>query len=556
MTIKASKTNHKGIDRIKIDMPFNAEINRLIKQISGARWSRSLTCWHIPYTPSAYRSLRELIPETEFPDITFSNNESENKKAQPESPFQTPPTTIPVESTAKPASAVKKNVCMEVAGRRIFIKLPKNETDSQFISSFRYSYWDTKAYVWIVPHYKNNLDLLKDYFSERLESFRTLENFENQTNQTEKRTIKENSILLIKTAAGRIRVIFSYNPTLTQVVKNIPYSNWDSRNKWWSVPYSEKILDKLKVIASTQSLNIQYEEETQYKNKKARLTPFDVPNYRPCPEIYILKMKELRYGDHTVQTYSSLFEEFINYYYRFDIDKIDEPMIIAFLRYLVIERKVSTSYQNQSINAIKFYYERVLGGQRKVYLVDRPRTEKTLPVVLNEEEVSAIINATTNLKHKTILMTIYSAGLRISEALNLKIEDIDSSRMQIRVSQSKGKKDRYTILSVKTLDILRQYFLEYKPKVWLFEGPKGEQYSDRSIQTILKTSVTKTNIKKRITVHTLRHSFATHLLENGTDLRYIQALLGHESSKTTEIYTHVTTKGFEQIKSPIDRLNI
>jgi site-specific recombinase XerD len=128
--------------------------------------------------------------------------------------------------------------------------------------------------------------------------------------------------------------------------------------------------------------------------------------------------------------------------------------------------------------------------------------------------------------------------------------------MQIRVEQSKGKKDRYTLLSVKTLDTLRQYFQVYKPNTWLFEGPKGTQYSDRSIQSILKISVAKTDIKKRVTVHTLRHSFATHLLENGTDLRYIQTLLGHESSKTTEIYTHVTTKGFEQIKSPMDRLKI
>lgn len=153
-------------------------------------------------------------------------------------------------------------------------------------------------------------------------------------------------------------------------------------------------------------------------------------------------------------------------------------------------------------------------------------------------------------------MTIYSAGLRISEAIHLKIKDIDSQRMQIRVEQSKGKKDRYTLLAAKTLEILRMYVKEYKPKDYLFEGQNGEQYSDRSIQAILKMALAKTNIKKHVTVHTLRHSFATHLLENGTDLRYIQNLLGHGNSKTTEIYTHVTTKGFNQIKSPLDKLNI
>lgn len=153
-------------------------------------------------------------------------------------------------------------------------------------------------------------------------------------------------------------------------------------------------------------------------------------------------------------------------------------------------------------------------------------------------------------------MTIYSAGLRIGEAINLKIKDIDSQRMQIRVEQGKGKKDRYTLLGVKTLEILRKYVLENKPKVWLFEGANGENYSQKGIQSILKKSLEKTGIKKRVTVHTLRHSFATHLLEAGTDLRYIQSLLGHSNSKTTEIYTHITTKGFEQIKNPLDKLNL
>jgi site-specific recombinase XerD len=153
-------------------------------------------------------------------------------------------------------------------------------------------------------------------------------------------------------------------------------------------------------------------------------------------------------------------------------------------------------------------------------------------------------------------MTIYSAGLRISEAINLKIKDIDSERMQIRIEQAKGKRDRYTLLAEKTLELLRQYFKVYRPQTWLFEGLKlGEQYSTRSIQNIFHASLQKAGITKDVTVHTLRHSFATHLLENGTDLRYIQSLLGHSSSKTTELYTHITTKGFDQIKSPVDQLD-
>jgi site-specific recombinase XerD len=222
-----------------------------------------------------------------------------------------------------------------------------------------------------------------------------------------------------------------------------------------------------------------------------------------------------------------------------------------------MERNVSESYQNISINAIKFYYERVLGGQRKIYFVDRPRREKKLPVVLSTAEIVAVMNCTKNLKHKALLMLIYSAGLRISEAINLKIKDIDSKRMQIRIVSAKGKKDRYTLLSEKALKTLREYYGVYRPIEWVFEGTSGNgPYSSRSIQQILKASVTKAGITKPITVHTLRHSFATHLLEQGTDLRYIQSLLGHGSVKTTEIYTHITTSGFGKIKSPIDGLDL
>lgn len=278
--------------------------------------------------------------------------------------------------------------------------------------------------------------------------------------------------------------------------------------------------------------------------------------YLRCPKDYVEKLKELRYSVNTQNVYCDLFEEFINYYNSKKAQDITEEEIITFLRYLVNDRKISTSYQNQSINSIKFYYERVLGGKRKTYLIERPRKEKYLPDVLSEEEVSAIIKAIPNLKHKAIIMTIYSGGLRISELINLKVKDIDSDRMQIRIEQSKGKKDRYTLLSNKTLLILRKYFTEYKPKEWLFEGESGGQYADSSIYSIFKKAIVSANIKKKVSIHSLRHSFATHLLENGTDLRYIQNLLGHSSSKTTEIYTHITNKGFDQIKNPLDKLDI
>jgi site-specific recombinase XerD len=239
-----------------------------------------------------------------------------------------------------------------------------------------------------------------------------------------------------------------------------------------------------------------------------------------------------------------------------DPAKITEEQIRDYLLYLIEKRDVSISYQNQSINAIKFYYEQVLGRPVRTYYIQRPKKPKVLPNVLSEEEVLLILNKMENLKHRCIISIAYSAGLRLGEVINLKPADIDSKRNYVIVRQGKGMKDRFSLLSSKVLEMLRIYYKEYQPKEYLFEGQFGGPYSATSIHNILKSAVEKAGIRKRVTVHTLRHSFATHLLERGTDIRYIQELLGHQSSRTTEIYTHMTQKGLGKIKSPLDNLSI
>ena len=216
---------------------------------------------------------------------------------------------------------------------------------------------------------------------------------------------------------------------------------------------------------------------------------------------------------------------------------------------------LSSSYQNQIVNSIKLYFKTCRDTKIEIDKIHRPKRAKVLPNVLSKEEVKKILDAHSNLKHKAMLSMIYSCGLRRSELLNLKFSDIDSKRNIVIIRQSKGKKDRIAPLSPKILAMLRTYYKEYKPKNWLFEGQKqGEQYSEKSLQSVLKQALQKVGITKPVTLHWLRHSYATHLLESGTDLRYIQELLGHSSSKTTEIYTHVSTKNIQQIKSPFDDL--
>ncbi|PWK17062.1 site-specific recombinase XerD [Arcicella aurantiaca] len=554
--MKISKIIHKGQSRIKVDFPYNQHFTAIIKQIKDARWSQNLKTWHIPDEKKSFYKLKALFPEISFVQeqeiLTSGTQVIENKNSElPDNKqFEKNPTIL--------LTFDKTKIYVEVIGRKILVKMPKNDVDVKFILTIRYSKWEKEQYFWSIPNYPGNLEMIVNYFGNRLHDLKVHEEIENPIpNSKEKVTFSKNEVLIFKTSTKRLKVIFGYNPELSKALKSIPYHVWDVKNKWWTVPYTEQFLEEIKRQIKLLNLTLRYEEQEPQSDKVSRINPYKLANYRYCPEDYSMKLVELRYSQKTIKLYTGLFEEFINYYPTCDIKTIDEPMIIKFLRYLVTERKISITYQNQSINAIKFYYEKVLGGQRKFYFIDRPKKEKALPSVLSTEEVKAILNATENIKHKAILMTIYSAGLRISEAINLKIKDIDSERMQVRIEQAKGKRDRYTLLSEKTLHILRAYFKEYRPQIWLFEGLKlGEQYSTRSIQNIFHASVQKAGIIKDVSVHTLRHSFATHLLENGTDIRYIQSLLGHSSSKTTEIYTHITTKGFDQIKSPLDKLDI
>ncbi|MFH1515342.1 MAG: phage integrase N-terminal SAM-like domain-containing protein [bacterium] len=209
---------------------------------------------------------------------------------------------------------------------------------------------------------------------------------------------------IVKTREGRLRLIFPFNNQLMKRIRNFPYHRWDNKNKWWTIPFSERYLSELQEYAVEVNWVVKFEEEKKDVSAVKRATPFDVPNYRPCPPEMSAKLTELRYSPRTLKIYTSLFEEFINYHYSLEINNITEPQIIQFIRFLVTDRKVSTSYQNQAINAIKFYYERVLGGQRKFYFIDRPIKEKTLPTVLNEEETVALFRAVDNIKHKCMLM--------------------------------------------------------------------------------------------------------------------------------------------------------
>jgi integrase/recombinase XerD len=455
--MKAEKITYKGEKRIKIDFPYNQELASQLKQISDARWSRTHTAWHIPYNQESFIQLKRLFPEIEIPKPQDIEKD--------------------VPSTAKQSIPDMNEIVIEFSSKSIVLKMPKNETDIQFVRTFKYVRWDKARYRWVIPNFGQNLELIKNYFNTRI-------------------TRIENVVI------EQVKAITVIIPT--SIITDLP-------------PINTERLPELK----------------RFKQW----------------------MEQKRYSDSTVKTYMGaiiVFLRFINP--KTSAEATNEDMQ-RFVYHYMIPRKLSFSYQNQAVNAAKLFFKTIQRSMLITEQLERPRHEHKLPNVLSKEEVAAILKALQNQKHRTMLSLIYACGLRRGEILNLKPSNVDSKRHLLIILNAKGKKDRVVPISDKVITMLREYYKTYKPSIWLFEGQMaGERYSDKSIQSVLKQALERAKIKKPVTLHWLRHSYATHLLESGTDLRYIQELLGHKSSKTTEIYTHVTEKSLQKIKSPFDDL--
>jgi len=332
---------------------------------------------------------------------------------------------------------------------------------------------------------------------------------------------------------SRIMVYFDYNPALIERLRKLGDARWSSSRRAWHVPDCEE-------------------------NRKR----FKLPLERSLTEVHLKKIGEFRrwleakrYSQNTIKTYVEVLSTFLLYFCEKPLEEITNKDLSNFNNDYIINNKLSSSYQNQLVNSVKLFFRVVQETQIDVDLIYRPRREKKLPNVLSKEEVRLILEATKNLKHRTMLSLIYACGLRSGELLNLLPSHVDSKRGVLIIKQAKGNKDRIAPLGKSLIEMLRFYFKTFKPKKYLFEGMhEGMPYDARSLQLVIKQSLARTPISKPVTLHWLRHSYATHLLENGTDLRYIQEILGHRSSRTTEIYTHVSTNSIQKIVSPYDQL--
>lgn len=275
---------------------------------------------------------------------------------------------------------------------------------------------------------------------------------------------------------------------------------------------------------------------------------------QPTLKKLVDELKLKAYSTSTIKTYVAEFAQLLYLLKEVQVDSLEYNQLRSYFLYCIDKLRISENQLHSRINAIKFYFENVLKRKRFTIEIPRPKKPSKLPVVLSKKDIQKIFSNIENLKHLLMLKLCYGMGLRVSEVVNLKITDIDSSRMLVHIRKAKGKKDRYVPLPESVLKLLREYYKKYRPKEFLFEGQYGGQYAVRSVQQVFRNSMKKAKINKKVGIHGLRHSYATHLFEYGTDMSFIQKLLGHNDIKTTLIYTKVSNAQLENIKSPLDRM--
>jgi len=517
MRLLISPLQYDNLSRISVrQQEFDGTLPNRMRQIQGSRWAPELRCWHIPYTTEAWGTLKALFSDYEIVKTTSCTaaNIQESKQTsttgasgnkQQQYPSSTPKPPFPIISADNPSPAAPDAAAVS-KGR------PAAPPDPHI---FR-----TEHRLGISPCPNS-----PDYLS--------------------------------------LHLPFDLAPPYLPLVKNIHGRRWNAEQKVWEVPYTKLTLRFFEQYFPAKLLQWGFQpagdipERLAEPERPQRMPEKVVPARYEAAVVALEQVLTLkRYSWRTIKSYKNCFRQFIRHYDDIKPSRITRQQINDYLTMLIRERQISVSHQSQIMSAVKMFYASVIDQPETVRGLFQPKPAQKLPQVFLEEEVTALLRATDNLKHRCILMLIYSAGLRLGEAVNMRLCDLQPSQNRLFVRGGKGKKDRCTILSPKVWAQLQIYGELHKPVDWLFEGQTGGQYSGRSIQEIFTRAKLRSLVSPQATVHTLRHSFATHLLEKGVDLRYIQELLGHESTKTTEIYTHITKKGWDRIQSPIDGLPI
>jgi integrase/recombinase XerD len=504
-TITLGRVVHKGEPRVTLRFPYDEELTSIVRKLTDARWSKSMKCWHVfdtGTTPDRIFSLFQGIAEIDNSEITVSSQ----RKLLP------------------------KGINSDEESN-------KSEDNSDKLRSGRAS---------------------EEYFDYYIRGENISENEGPDKYGAVMFTINESD--------GRLLIKFTgkYEQDWIRELKEYGKPFYDKYNREWLLRWSQLTVDSLSDYFSSRGVEVIVKKSKVAEVIKDRRNDLSLELHRRelsgKSERYIDQvanyLEEKRYSKRTYDSYLAYLRLFFRYLNDKDPEAISADDVSVFLNEFVIGSGYSASYQNLLISAIKMFFRLTGKGRMDIEGISRPRKGRALPKVLSKEEVMKIFSVTRNSKHKLMLWLIYSCGLRRSEVINIRLTHLDKERGVLQIREGKGNVDRMVPIPGKVWDKIDIYLNSYKPVTYLFEGQSGGKYSVESVYSVFKQSLKRAGIKKDVGVHCLRHSYATHLHEGGLDIRYIQELLGHKSSRTTEIYTHVSRRNLFAIRSPIEDMDL
>jgi integrase/recombinase XerD len=511
-----SRIFHRGDWRILVSFKYDTELAKTIRQVAGSCYSDSYKGWYVDDTEEALRQILKVFREKGDIDISSLTKVPENE-----------------------SSGISQKA------------LPEQKKVSETILKPEVSDWKERRDV--------NKTRISDAADEIIPSERNIIRVieRDRFNPVEFRINEEDGRLAIRFTGyydqDWIREIVSYGKYF-----------YDEANKEFLLPWSVMTGDSLSDYFSSHGVEVRIIKSSPTDIlKQARREMGDEIRSRVVNEKGIAGLElmgqyldEVRYSARTKESYLALLELFFKYFNEKDPLNISMEEVSGFVYEFIVTNGYSSSYQNQMISAIKTFYR--ISGKKKIALelIERPRRSRALPKVFSKEEVKRILNSTRNTKHKLLLWIVYSCGLRRSEVINILLTDLDRDRSLLHIREGKGRVDRIVPVSAKVWEKLDEYISGFHPVKYLFEGQTGGRYSVESVYRVFKSALHEAGINKDVGVHSLRHSYATHLHETGLDIRYIQELLGHKSSRTTEIYTHVSRRNLIQVRSPIEDMDV
>ncbi|MBK6363460.1 MAG: tyrosine-type recombinase/integrase [Saprospiraceae bacterium] len=554
--VTVQKIIHRDKTCILLRCQPNEDIVQKIRKLPDSKYSRTHQCWYIPYEKENWH----YFIQTGLPYVTESSGTT--GCAEPLRDNAGKKIVKDPEPDDKPEKNVIHQIEIHYNNQRLWVKIPYRPADVSMIKNLHGAYWNNGQKLWSVVGNTDNLAKLQSHFNYwSPEIYGRIYNLILETCDPKIveifKTPEYKDIICVKLKG------YGIDQHFIQQIANVKY---DPEYKRWVVPKEDSIIAAIlthfssngtKVINRLCQKNKQY-NQTNYSNSEKQqhlISKFSL-DYQELVKQYTDVMLRRNNSWSTIYTYVPEMVKYAEALGIQNIAKADHTLINEYFNHLA-GKKIAVSTIHTSINAVKYYYQKVIFRMDlKIEQLVRPKKGFHLPTILSTQEVNRLLECVSNTKHIVLLFILYGGGLRLNEVISMQVNDIWWDRNQMLIRSGKGNKDRVVMLSQTLKQLLRKYFNEFMPQQWLFEGQDNQtQYSERSVQNVVKNAVKKAGITKKVSPHTLRHCFATHLLDAGIQLPYIQTLLGHKDVKTTMIYTHVTTQSISHVVSPLDNLS-